>query len=201
VGVGGGVEVRLTETNMAVLRTFYSHHDAELSIKMPSTLVIAVWNTFMNDLWNYLHCMVCCIAAVARIVTFVYFFVTTREFCSITLQYPWYLYHTLSRVCTHTYIEPHSASHPCILGWITWQMVRIVSCSLISLIFRSQRDIFFQYQSMASRDSVVGLATGYRLDDREVGARVPVGSRIFSSPCLPGRLWGPHSFLYNGYRE
>jgi hypothetical protein len=30
-----------------------------------------------------------------------------------------------------------------------------------------------------SRDSVVGTATGYGLDDREVGVRVPVGSRIF----------------------
>jgi hypothetical protein len=30
-----------------------------------------------------------------------------------------------------------------------------------------------------SRDSVVGIATGYGLDDRGVGVRVPVGSRIF----------------------
>jgi hypothetical protein len=42
-----------------------------------------------------------------------------------------------------------------------------------------------------SRDSVVGIATGYRLDDRGVGVRVPVGSRIFSSPRRPDRLWGP----------
>jgi hypothetical protein len=32
-----------------------------------------------------------------------------------------------------------------------------------------------------SRDSVVGIATGYGLDDRGVGVRVPVGSRIFST--------------------
>jgi hypothetical protein len=32
-----------------------------------------------------------------------------------------------------------------------------------------------------SRDSAVGIATGYGLDDREVGVRVPVGSRIFST--------------------
>jgi hypothetical protein len=31
-----------------------------------------------------------------------------------------------------------------------------------------------------SRDSVVGTATGYGLDDRGVGVRVPVRSRIFS---------------------
>jgi hypothetical protein len=42
-----------------------------------------------------------------------------------------------------------------------------------------------------SRDSSVGIATGYGLDDRGVGVRVPVGSRIFSSPRLPDRLWGP----------
>jgi hypothetical protein len=35
-----------------------------------------------------------------------------------------------------------------------------------------------------SRDSSVGIATGYELEDREVGVRVPVGSRIFSSPLL-----------------
>jgi hypothetical protein len=33
-----------------------------------------------------------------------------------------------------------------------------------------------------SRDSVVGIATAYRLDDRGVEVRVPVGSRIFTSP-------------------
>jgi hypothetical protein len=36
-----------------------------------------------------------------------------------------------------------------------------------------------------SRDSVVGIATGYRLDDRGVGVRVPVGSRIFSMSSRP----------------
>jgi hypothetical protein len=33
-----------------------------------------------------------------------------------------------------------------------------------------------------SWDSIVGIATGYGLDDREVRVQVPVGSRIFSSP-------------------
>jgi hypothetical protein len=39
-----------------------------------------------------------------------------------------------------------------------------------------------------SRDSVDGIATGYGLDDREVGVPVPVESRIFSSPIhwVPG---------------
>jgi hypothetical protein len=36
-----------------------------------------------------------------------------------------------------------------------------------------------------SRDSVVGIATSYVLDDRGVGGRVPVGSRIFSKSSRP----------------
>jgi hypothetical protein len=39
-----------------------------------------------------------------------------------------------------------------------------------------------------SLGSAVGIATSYGLDDRGVGVRVPVGSRIFSSPCRPDRL-------------
>jgi hypothetical protein len=51
-----------------------------------------------------------------------------------------------------------------------------------------------------SPDSVVGIATGYEVHDRGVRVRVPVGSRIFSSPRHPDRLWGPASLLPNGYR-
>jgi hypothetical protein len=50
-----------------------------------------------------------------------------------------------------------------------------------------------------SRDSVVGIATGYGLDDQVVGVRVSVGSRIFSSPRRLYRLWGPPTLLSNGY--
>jgi hypothetical protein len=39
-----------------------------------------------------------------------------------------------------------------------------------------------------SRDSVVGIATSYGLDDRGVGVRVQVGARIFCSPNRPDRL-------------
>jgi hypothetical protein len=48
-----------------------------------------------------------------------------------------------------------------------------------------------------NRDSAVGIAIGYGLDDRGAGVRVMVGSRIFSFPRRPDRFWGPH----NGYRE
>jgi hypothetical protein len=35
------------------------------------------------------------------------------------------------------------------------------------------------------RDSSVGIATGYGLDDRRVGVPDPVGARIYTSPCSP----------------
>jgi hypothetical protein len=51
-------------------------------------------------------------------------------------------------------------------------------------------EIYFQcYEQPArSQDSVVGIATSYELDDRGVGVRVPVVSKIFSSPDRPYRL-------------
>jgi hypothetical protein len=50
-----------------------------------------------------------------------------------------------------------------------------------------------------SRDRAVGIATSYGLDDRGVGVRVPVESRIFSSPRRPDWHWSPSSLLSNGY--
>jgi hypothetical protein len=54
--------------------------------------------------------------------------------------------------------------------------------------------------TVMSRNSVVGIATGYGLDDRGDGVRVPLGSRIITSPCCPDRLRGPPNLLSNGYR-
>jgi hypothetical protein len=51
-----------------------------------------------------------------------------------------------------------------------------------------------------SQDSVVGIATGYVLDDQGVGIRAPVGARIFTPPPRPDRLRGPPSLLSKGYR-
>jgi hypothetical protein len=51
-----------------------------------------------------------------------------------------------------------------------------------------------------SQDSVVGIATGYGLNDVGVGVRVPGRSRIFTSPYRPDRLWYPRNLLSNGYR-
>jgi hypothetical protein len=57
------------------------------------------------------------------------------------------------------------------------------------------------FQELLPRDSAVGIANSYRLDERGVGVRVPVGSRIVSAPRRPDRLWGPPNFLSSGYRR
>jgi hypothetical protein len=48
--------------------------------------------------------------------------------------------------------------------------------------------------------SVVGITTGYELQNFGIGVRVPVGSRIFSSPRRPDGLMGPLTLLSYGYR-
>jgi hypothetical protein len=44
---------------------------------------------------------------------------------------------------------------------------------------------------LRSWDSVVVIGTGYGPDDRKFGVRIPIGSRILSSPLHPDQLWGP----------
>jgi hypothetical protein len=61
-------------------------------------------------------------------------------------------------------------------------------------------DLLKQFISYMLGERGAGIATGYGLDDRVVGVRVPVWARIFSSPRRPDRLWGPPSLLSNGYR-
>jgi hypothetical protein len=64
----------------------------------------------------------------------------------------------------------------------------------------SNESHFFEsdfYYTYTSRDSSVGIATDYGLDDRGIAVRVPVWSRIFSSPRRPDRLWGPPTLLSN----
>jgi hypothetical protein len=43
------------------------------------------------------------------------------------------------------------------------------------------------------------MATDYGLDGQGFGVRVPVGARIFASPCPPDFLYGPPNLLSNGY--
>jgi hypothetical protein len=57
----------------------------------------------------------------------------------------------------------------------------------------------FTCMPSVSQYSSVGIATGDGLDDRGVGVRVR-GSKIFTPPCRPDRLWGSFSGISNGYR-
>jgi hypothetical protein len=52
-----------------------------------------------------------------------------------------------------------------------------------------------------TRNSIVGNICLRAGRQRGVGVRILVGSRIFSSPRLPDRLWGPLNLLSNGYRR
>jgi hypothetical protein len=70
------------------------------------------------------------------------------------------------------------------------------ACS-VSLNFLPSTDLAILYDNRGfiispprflSRDSVVSIATGYELDDRGIGVRVPVRSRIFSSANRPELL-------------
>jgi hypothetical protein len=53
---------------------------------------------------------------------------------------------------------------------------------------------------LAEQDNSVGIATGYGLDNRGDGVRVPVGLKIFSSPRRLDLLQGLPSLLSIGYR-
>jgi hypothetical protein len=66
--------------------------------------------------------------------------------------------------------------------WACSSTLNVICSSKISVHFK--RTI---WHFIRSRDSVVGIATSYGLDDRGVGVRVLVGSRIFSSPNRPDR--------------
>jgi hypothetical protein len=54
---------------------------------------------------------------------------------------------------------------------------------------------------LASRDSVIGIATGYRLDSQGIGVRVPLREEFFFSPRCPDAFWGPCSLTSNRNRE
>jgi hypothetical protein len=72
-------------------------------------------------------------------------------------------------------------------GQIKLQTQFITSTSFISL----KSSIIY------SRNSSVGIATGYVLDGRDsISGK---GKRFFSTPQRPDWLWGPLSLLSNGY--
>jgi hypothetical protein len=53
------------------------------------------------------------------------------------------------------------------------------------IIFKTRLNFFQVIYLERNRDSVVGIAATYMLDDRGVEVLVPVGSIIFSSPDRP----------------
>jgi hypothetical protein len=68
----------------------------------------------------------------------------------------------------------------------------------LSAIFYEQNCII--NTNVWSRNSAVGIATGYGLDGRGVGVRLALEAKFFFSSRRPDWLWGPPSSLSNGYR-
>jgi hypothetical protein len=92
-----------------------------------------------------------------------------------------------------------SVTLPFFCSYFTCLFLHMPLSSISTILFLIFILSYF-YPLLMSRDSSVGIATGYGLDDGGVGVRVPVGSRIFFSPRRPDRLWGPPSLLSNRYR-
>jgi hypothetical protein len=80
-------------------------------------------------------------------------------------------------------------------GYLTLSVANTAYCRVIDEL------LICTYLERRSQDRAVGIAPGYGLDDRGVGVRVPVGSRIFCSPRRSDRLWSPPNLLSDGYRK
>jgi hypothetical protein len=87
-----------------------------------------------------------------------------------------------------------------IMKYVTYYFLGTAPVSRVAQSYISSPNSTPYAVYVGSRESIVGIATGYGLDDRGVGVRVPVGSRIISSPRRPDRLWGPPNLLSNWYR-
>jgi hypothetical protein len=96
------------------------------------------------------------------------------------------IFFTLSAITVHRLLY--------VFPWSRFVIIIIIISSIIS------RSIIFILLYKRSRCRLISITTTYGLNDRGVTVRALVGSRIFSSPRRPGRLWGPHNLLYNGYR-
>jgi hypothetical protein len=79
-------------------------------------------------------------------------------------------------------------------NWVSLRVKRILS---VAVLFNMGKPVLFESHSYVyevifsfygSRDSSVGIATGYVLNGRGVGVRVTVGPRIFSSSRRPDRV-------------
>jgi hypothetical protein len=85
---------------------------------------------------------------------------------------------------TGKYLSECTASYP-----------RRQSHFFVSYIHRHWVTYSEDYCTLRSRDSAVGIATGYWLDGRGIGLRVQVRVRFFYSPRRPDRFWNPLSLL------
>jgi hypothetical protein len=70
---------------------------------------------------------------------------------------------------------------PHLLAFTSWNATVVSSLYIFSYIYI----YIYIYLVSMSQDSAVGISSGYGLDDRGVGVRVPVGSRIFSKSSRP----------------
>jgi hypothetical protein len=75
----------------------------------------------------------------------------------------------------------------------------------LTLYHRYHREgLFHPYQTTIEEYTGTWLLLGYShcplLDERRIGVRIPVRSRIFTSVCRPDQLWGPPSLLSSWYR-
>jgi hypothetical protein len=90
------------------------------------------------------------------------------------------------------------ASTTCYRDSFTFLLTHGTTIWILTALKTLQR-FLYAFGNVWSRDSSVGIVTGYGMDDRGVGVRVPVGSRIVPSPRRPDRFWGPPSLLFNGH--
>jgi hypothetical protein len=85
------------------------------------------------------------------------------------------------------------------LPWGAYRRLASQEISRFLCNLRIRYPATFVFLTVVTMVSSVGIAVGCGLDDRGTKIRVPVGSRIFTFPYRPDRLWGPPSLLSNGY--
>jgi hypothetical protein len=76
----------------------------------------------------------------------------------------------------------------------------LLASYILFFVSEQKKTALFCLDLFRSQDTLVGIASGHGPDDRGVEVRVPVGSRIFSSPRRTDRLWGSPNILSIGYR-
>jgi hypothetical protein len=72
--------------------------------------------------------------------------------------------------------------------------------NVLGRFWRIHQNICVHKRKKISITEAARIATGYGLDAQGVRVQVPVGSRIFFSPCCPDQVWSPPSLLSNGYQ-